>query len=124
MVWMGKLGLRRRGRSGQRPLMGAILKLSAWLLWIGFLAAGPDVGLVWAQTTVQTPVQMPVQTPVQTVPPQSMQPYFDRVIRSTTEFQLDNGLKFIVLERHQAPVVSFLTYADVGGVDEGAGKTG
>jgi predicted Zn-dependent peptidase len=53
-----------------------------------------------------------------------MQPYFDRVIRSTTEFRLDNGLKFIVLERHQAPVVSFLTYADVGGVDEVAGKTG
>jgi predicted Zn-dependent peptidase len=33
-------------------------------------------------------------------------------------------MKFIVLERHQAPVVSFLTYADVGGTDESDGKTG
>ena len=33
-------------------------------------------------------------------------------------------MKFIVLRRPQAPVVSFLTYADVGGVDEPDGKTG
>jgi predicted Zn-dependent peptidase len=33
-------------------------------------------------------------------------------------------MKFIVLERHQAPVVSFLTYADVGGANEPVGKTG
>jgi predicted Zn-dependent peptidase len=54
----------------------------------------------------------------------SIQPYLDRVIQQLTEFRLENGLKFIVLERHQAPVVSFLTYADVGGVDEPDGKTG
>ncbi|NIP25555.1 MAG: insulinase family protein, partial [Phycisphaerae bacterium] len=35
-----------------------------------------------------------------------------------TKFTLDNGLKFLVLERHEAPVVSFHTYADVGSVDE------
>ena len=40
------------------------------------------------------------------------------------EFTLDNGLKFLVLERHQAPVVSFHTYADVGSVDEVKGITG
>lgn len=57
-------------------------------------------------------------------PPTSIQPYLDRVIKELTEFRLDNGMKFIVLERHQAPVVSFLTYADVGGVDEPNGKTG
>ncbi|MEM6445573.1 MAG: pitrilysin family protein [Cyanobacteria bacterium P01_D01_bin.123] len=54
----------------------------------------------------------------------SIQPYLDRVIENVTEFQLDNGLKFLVLERHQAPVVSFLTYADVGGADEPDGQTG
>nr|WP_242038875.1 pitrilysin family protein [Anabaena lutea] len=54
----------------------------------------------------------------------SIQPYLDRVIKQLTEFRLDNGLKFIVLERHQAPVVSFLTYADVGGIDEPDGQTG
>jgi len=41
-----------------------------------------------------------------------------------TEFTLDNGLKFLVLERHQAPVVSFHTYADVGSVNEVLGITG
>lgn len=40
------------------------------------------------------------------------------------EFTLGNGLKFIVLERHEAPVVSFHTYADVGSVDEVKGITG
>ena len=54
----------------------------------------------------------------------SIQPYLDRAIEKVTEFQLDNGLKFIVLERHQAPVVSFITYADVGGANEPEGKTG
>lgn len=57
-------------------------------------------------------------------PTQSIQPYLDRVIQQVTEFRLKNGMKFIVLERHQAPVVSFLTYADVGGADEPDGKTG
>ena len=41
-----------------------------------------------------------------------------------TEFSLDNGLKFIVLERHAAPVVTCLTMADVGSVDEARGRTG
>ncbi|MHC4175577.1 MAG: M16 family metallopeptidase, partial [Planctomycetota bacterium] len=41
-----------------------------------------------------------------------------------TEFTLDNGLKFLVLERHEAPVVSFHIYADVGSVDEVKGITG
>jgi len=54
----------------------------------------------------------------------SIQPYLDRVMDRVAEFRLENGLKFIVLERHQAPVVSFLTYADVGGADEPDGKTG
>jgi predicted Zn-dependent peptidase len=62
-----------------------------------------------------------------TTPPQqttSIQPYVDEVMKNITEFKLENGLKFIVLERHKAPVVSFLTYADVGGADEPDGQTG
>jgi len=86
------------------------------MLWCGLL---PEVAL--AQTQTAPPAQR-VQPPTKT--PTSIQPYLDRVIKQLTEFRLDNGLKFIVLERHQAPVVSFLTYADVGGVDEPDGKTG
>jgi predicted Zn-dependent peptidase len=41
-----------------------------------------------------------------------------------TVFTLSNGLKFLVLERHEAPVVSFHTQADVGAVDEVKGITG
>ena len=44
--------------------------------------------------------------------------------KKVTEFTLDNGLHFIVVERHEAPVVSFHTYADVGSVDEVKGITG
>lgn len=54
----------------------------------------------------------------------SIQPYLDGVIENLSEFRLDNGMKFIVLERHQAPVVSFVTYADVGGANEPDGQTG
>ncbi len=54
----------------------------------------------------------------------SVQPYLDRVVKNISEFQLSNGMKFIVLERHNAPVISFRTYVDVGGADEDPGKTG
>lgn len=54
----------------------------------------------------------------------SIQPYLDRVVKNLTEFRLSNGMKFIVLQRKEAPVVSFLTYVDVGGSDEVVGKTG
>ncbi len=43
---------------------------------------------------------------------------------NVTEFTLDNGLHFIIVERPVAPVVSFVTFVDVGGVDEPAGHTG
>ncbi len=57
-------------------------------------------------------------------PPFSIQPYLDKVEQQIQAFTLDNGMRFIVLERHQAPIVSFMLYADVGGVDEPKGKTG
>lgn len=41
-----------------------------------------------------------------------------------SEFTLPNGLHFIVLERHNAPVLSCHTYANVGAFDEEDGKTG
>jgi predicted Zn-dependent peptidase len=41
-----------------------------------------------------------------------------------TQFTLDNGLKFLVLQRHDAPVVTCFTHVDVGSVDEVTGITG
>ena len=44
--------------------------------------------------------------------------------KKVTEFTLANGLHFIVIERHDAPVVSFHTYVNVGSVDDTSGRTG
>src|SRR5580700_12179115 len=44
--------------------------------------------------------------------------------KKVTEFTLANGLHFIVIERHEAPVVSFHTYVNVGSVDDPSGETG
>jgi len=44
--------------------------------------------------------------------------------KHVTEFTLANGMHFIVLERHEAPVVSFVTWANVGSVDDPKGETG
>jgi predicted Zn-dependent peptidase len=41
-----------------------------------------------------------------------------------TEFTLPNGLHFILMERHEAAVVTFHTYVKVGSVDDPAGQTG
>ncbi len=57
-------------------------------------------------------------------PGSSIQPYLDRVAEEVTEFTLDNGMKFIVLEQHEAPVVSMMLYANVGAANEEDGKTG
>jgi predicted Zn-dependent peptidase len=51
---------------------------------------------------------------------QSLQEFQKKV----TEFTLANGLHFIVIERHEAPVVSFHTYVNVGSVDDPSGETG
>ena len=39
-------------------------------------------------------------------------------------FTLDNGLTLLVIERHRAPVASFVTFVDVGGVNEPQGHSG
>lgn len=58
--------------------------------------------------------------PAQLILAQSLKEFEKKV----TEFTLANGLHFIVVERHEAPVVSFYTYADVGSVNEVKGITG
>ena len=44
--------------------------------------------------------------------------------KNVTEFKLANGMHFIVVERHGAPVVAFHTYVNVGSVDDPGGETG
>jgi len=49
---------------------------------------------------------------------------FEAVKNQVKVHTLKNGMKFIVLERHDAPVVSFHVYADVGSANESYGITG
>lgn len=49
---------------------------------------------------------------------------FSTVEDAVKERTLKNGLKVLVLERHDAPVASFVTWANVGSVDDPKGYTG
>src|SRR5579862_5982090 len=44
--------------------------------------------------------------------------------KKVTQFTLANGLTFLVIERHDAPVVSFHTYVNAGAVDDPSGHSG
>ncbi|MCC5638999.1 insulinase family protein [Nostoc sp. CHAB 5844] len=103
-----------------------LLRLFMTFLAIAILVLGslPETALAQTQTAPPPPRTLQPGKAPASPEKSSIQPYLDRVMKQLTKFQLDNGMKFIVLERHQAPVVSFLTYADVGGVDEPDGKTG
>ncbi|MGA9750214.1 MAG: pitrilysin family protein [Acidobacteriota bacterium] len=49
---------------------------------------------------------------------------FKDLENKVVEKTLPNGLKVLILPRPEAPVVSFVTYADVGGVNENQNATG
>jgi len=59
-----------------------------------------------------------------TAPGLFAQDTLQQIMGRVNEFTLDNGLKFIVLERHQAPVVSVYTLVDAGSAQESKGITG
>ena len=44
--------------------------------------------------------------------------------KRVTEFTLANGLRMVVMERHQSPVISFHTYVAAGSVNDPTGQTG
>jgi predicted Zn-dependent peptidase len=49
---------------------------------------------------------------------------FENMKAQVKQHTLKNGMKFVVLERHDAPVASFHIYADVGSANENYGITG
>jgi len=113
-----QLGLIQLGslRSGSLRL-GAIFLA----LWFG-LSAVPSAFTPPAYARGADGIAQLKQTAEQ--PGNAIQPYLDRVAESVTEFTLDNGMKFIVLEQHEAPVVSMMLYANVGAANEEDGQTG
>lgn len=49
---------------------------------------------------------------------------FSKIKKNVSEFTISNGLKFILLEDHSVPIATFVTYANVGSVDERIGIWG
>jgi len=47
----------------------------------------------------------------------------DRFREKVSRFTLNNGITLLVAERHRTPVASFVTFVDIGGVDEPKGQT-
>ena len=48
----------------------------------------------------------------------------DALAERVTEFTLDNGMHFIIIERPVAPVATFVTFVNVGSADEPTNNTG
>ncbi len=129
MIYMAKL----RGFSGSRMKLSKFKLFSLWLnslylrkqwQWISSIAIRRLSAILIALFCWNFSGLFALAAPPDNDQNFSIEPYLNRVMEQITEFSLDNGLKFIVLENHDAPVVSFVTYANVGGVDEPDGKTG
>ncbi len=97
--WRSRLAWQRLGR--QLVMMIVMVGLMAWVV-------PQSPAIAFTLSTEETTIQ----------------PYLDRVGDQITEFTLDNGIQFIVMERSQAPVISFMIYFDVGAAEEDDGKTG
>lgn len=85
-------------------LRPALALCAALVLTAGVSAAAP--------ATKGVPVARPVRTGLETLEKQ------------VQEFTLSNGLRFIVVERHQAPVFSFFTVVNSGSANDAVGTTG
>lgn len=59
-----------------------------------------------------------------TAPAQAQESLLEDFEEKVTEFTLDNGYTFIVIERHRAPVVSMVSFVNVGSANEPAGHSG
>ena len=103
------------GLIGQKLILGVLLCCFCWLVF-------PSA--TFAQPEAEQPEQSVDLLGDASIESDFIQPYIDRAIDRVHEFTLDNGMKFIVMERHQAPVVSFMTYVDVGAAEEADGQTG
>lgn len=116
--------------SGQKLVLGILICFFSWTVFTPATLAATDAHQAAHQTTHQAAhqaIQLMARATEEVAASKkadTIQPYIDRAIERIKEFTLDNGMKFIVMERHQAPVVSFMTYVDVGAAEETDGQTG
>ena len=57
-------------------------------------------------------------------PPAAVRTGLEAIEKQVQEFTLPNGLRFVVVERHQAPVFSFFTVVNSGSANDQIGTTG
>ncbi len=66
----------------------------------------------------------PAKPVTRPAPPASARTGLESIERQVQEFTLPNGLRFLVVERHQAPVFSFFTVVGSGSANDQVGTTG
>jgi predicted Zn-dependent peptidase len=89
----------------------------AWLCALALVAALVAPASAASVGKAKSPAAAPkVAAPVRTG--------LENLEKQVKEFMLPNGLRFIVVERHDAPVFSFETVVNAGGADEQVGITG
>ena len=96
--------------SAPTPPRVAARRTLPWLLALALAVALASASVAATKVTVKAP--LPVRTGL------------ENLEKQVKEFTLPNGLKFIVVERHNAPVFSFETMVNAGGTDEQVGQTG
>jgi len=90
-------------------------RLEPFMLLVTLALTGVLVVPVSAATKA-VPAKTPAAAPVRTG--------LENLEKQVKEFTLANGLKFIVVERHNAPVFSFQTVVNSGSANEQVGTTG
>ena len=94
-----------------RAALAASRALGAIALFIAMLAAVPA-----AHAAKKAAAVAPADTKVVTG--------LEAIEKQVKEFTLPNGLKFMVIERHAAPVFSFMTVVNSGAANDNVGTTG
>lgn len=95
-----------------------------WVLGLGVLLLGVLLLGVALPVAARPGDMVPAVSPSRTPRSDALRPYLERLRQQVSQFRLANGMTFLILERHEAPVISFVTYANVGSVDEQPGQTG
>jgi predicted Zn-dependent peptidase len=93
---------------------------SAFAFAIAFLALSLTVHPAAAASAAARPTSAKA-SPAKSAPASTG---LETLERQVHDFQLTNGLKFIVVERHQAPVFSFETVVGAGSANDQTGTTG
>ena len=92
-----------------------MIRMPHLLPWRALAAAGATLVLACG---------VALAAPTETVAPKPLHTGLETLEKQVQEFTLSNGLRFLVVERHQAPVFSFFTIVNSGSANDAVGTTG